>query len=211
MKTPSQLRIFAALLLAVLPANARSWKEAGSDRRFDGDYLRTENGSAVISRLNGSTVKVPLDRLCEEDRKFIAEQDASKTTAAPGAKDVFKWETDFELAKKRAKEENKSILIDFTGSDWCGWCIRLNKEVFSTPEFQEYAAKHLIMVELDFPRKKELPAKLKEQNEKLQEEYKIDGFPSVILLNSRGKEVARTGYQEGGPAKYIEHVKELLK
>ncbi len=211
MKTPSLLPTFAALLVAVLPAGARSWKEAGSDRKFDGDYLRTENGAAVISRLNGSTVKVPLDKLSEEDRKFITEQDASRTAAAPGAKDVFKWETDFELAKKRAKEENKSILIDFTGSDWCGWCIKLNKEVFSTPEFQEYAAKKLIMVELDFPRKKELPAKLKEQNEKLQEEYKINGFPSVILLNPRGKEVARTGYQEGGPAKYIEHVKELLK
>jgi thioredoxin-related protein len=211
MKTPIRLRTFAALLLIVLPAQARSWKEAGSDRKFDGDYLRTENGAAVITRLNGSTVKVPLDRLSEEDRKFISEQDASKTADAPGAKDVFKWETDFELAKKRAKEENKSILIDFTGSDWCGWCIKLNKEVFSTPEFQEYAAKKLIMVELDFPKKKELPAKLKEQNEKLQEEYKIEGFPTVILLNSRGKEVARTGYQEGGPAKYIEHLKELLK
>lgn len=211
MKTPVCLPTFAALLLAGLPADARSWKEAASDRKFDGDYLRTENGVAVISRLNGSTVKVPLDRLSEEDRKFIAEQDASKTAAAPGAKDVFKWETDFELAKKRAKEENKSILIDFTGSDWCGWCIKLNKEVFSTPEFQEFAAKKLIMVELDYPKKKELPAKLKEQNEKLQEEYKIEGFPTVILLNPRGKEVARTGYQEGGPAKYIEHVKELLK
>ncbi len=111
----------------------------------------------------------------------------------------------------RAKEENKSLLIDFTGSDWCGWCIRLNKEVFSKPEFQEYAAKHLIMVELDFPRKKKLPAKLKEQNDKLQEEYKIEGFPTVILLNPRGKEVARTGYEEGGPAKYVEHVKGLLK
>lgn len=211
MKTPFRLRTFAALLLMILPVNARSWKEAGSDRKFDGDYLRTENGAAVITRLNGSTVKVPLDRLSEEDRKFIAEQDASKTADAPGAKDVFKWETDFELAKKRAKEENKSILIDFTGSDWCGWCIKLNKEVFSTPEFQEYAAKKLIMVELDFPKKKELPAKLKEQNDKLQEEYKIEGFPTVILLNSRGKEVARTGYQDGGPAKYIEHLKELLK
>jgi thioredoxin-related protein len=211
MKTPGFLHTFAALLLVALPAHARSWKEAGSDRKFDGDYLRTENGVAIISRLNGGTVKVALDRLSEEDRKFIAEQDASKTAASTETKDVFKWETDFDLAKKRAKEENKAILIDFTGSDWCGWCIKLNKEVFSTPEFQEYAAKKLIMVELDYPRKKELPAKLKEQNEKLQEEYKIEGFPTVILLNSRGKEVARTGYQDGGPAKYIEHVKELLK
>lgn len=211
MKSLHPLAILATLVSTLLPAPARSWKEAGADRKFDGDYLRTESGSAVITRLNGSTVKVPLDRLSEEDRKFIAEQDAAKTTVSPAAKDVFKWETDFELAKKRAKEENKSLLIDFTGSDWCGWCIRLNKEVFSKPEFQEYAAKHLIMVELDFPRKKKLPDKLKEQNDKLQEEFKIEGFPTVILLNPRGREVARTGYEEGGPAKYVEHVKGLLK
>ena len=67
------------------------------------------------------------------------------------------------------------------------------------------------MVELDFPKKTPLEEKLKEQNEKLQEEYKIQGFPTIILLNSKGREVARTGYQEGGPDKYVEHVKGLLK
>jgi thioredoxin-related protein len=205
-----KLCLFSALSLALAASlPARTWKEAGSDRALEGDYLKTEGDQVVIRKSGGTTVKIALSKLSEEDQKFVAEQSAPKEETAD--KDVFKWETDFDLAKKRAKDENKSILVDFTGSDWCGWCIKLKKEVFDMPAFQEYAKKNLIMVELDFPKKKELPAKEKEQNEKLQEEYKIEGFPTIILLNSKGREVARTGYQEGGPEKYIEHVKGLLK
>jgi len=188
---------------------ARSWKEAGSTRSIEGEYSRTDGDQVVIVRANGTSVKVPLAKLSEEDKKFVAEQASAKPEAAKV--EVFKWETDLEIAKKRAKDENKEILADFTGSDWCGWCIKLKKEVFDQPEFQEYAKKHLVMLELDFPRKKELPAKEKEQNEKLSEEYKIEGFPTILLMNARGKELGRTGYQEGGPAKYVEHLKELLK
>ncbi|MEO5712634.1 MAG: thioredoxin family protein, partial [Luteolibacter sp.] len=160
-------------------------------------------------RSNGTSVKIPLAKLADEDKKFVAEQSAPKPD--PAKADVFKWETDLEVAKKRAKDENKEILADFTGSDWCGWCIRLKKEVFDQPEFQEYAKKHLVMLELDFPHKKELPAKEKEQNEKLSEEFKIEGFPTILLMNAKGKEINRTGYQEGGPGKYVEHLKGLLK
>ncbi|MES2661020.1 MAG: thioredoxin family protein [Verrucomicrobiota bacterium] len=195
----------------VFPASleARSWKEAGSDRTLEGEYSRTDGDQVVIIRPNGSSVKIPLAKLTEEDKKFVAEQSAAKPE--PASNDVFKWETDMEVAKKRAKDENKEILVDFTGSDWCGWCIKLKKEVFDQPAFQEYAKKHLVMLELDFPRKKELPAKEKEQNEKLSEEFKVEGFPTVLLINARGKELARTGYQEGGPEKYVEHLKELQK
>ena len=196
----------------MLPASvgAKTWKEAGSDRSLEGEYLKTDGDNVVVTRPNGTTVKIPLTKLTDEDKQFVA---AQATTAKPeaGAADVFKWETDLEIAKKRAKDEHKTILADFTGSDWCGWCIKLKKEVFDQPEFQDYAKKHLVMLELDFPRKKELPPKEKEQNQKLSEEFKIDGFPSVLLLNARGKEISRTDYQAGGPAKYVEHLKELLK
>ena len=124
---------------------------------------------------------------------------------------MFKWETDFEVAKKRAKAEKKPMLLDFTGSDWCGWCIQLKKEVFSTPEFAKYAKDNLVLVEVDFPQTKKLPKEEAEQNEKLQQEYKIEGYPTIILLNADGKKVASTGYQKGGPQKYIEHLKGLLK
>lgn len=209
MKAPTLSLI--SLIAVILPATlqARSWKEAGSDRTLEGDYVRTEGEQVVIRKVGGTTVKVALSKLSEEDQKFVTTQAAPKEGAA--GKDVFKWETDFELAKQRAKDENKAILVDFTGSDWCGWCIKLKKEVFDQAAFQEYAKTNLIMVELDYPRKKVLPEKEKKQNEELAKKFEIEGYPTILLLNSKGREVARTGYQEGGPEKYIEHVKGLLK
>lgn len=204
-----------ALLLSavslILPAtlNARTWKEAGSERTVDGDYVRTDGEQVVIVQASGHPLKLPMAKLSDDDKKFVEDQAAAKTAAANA--DVFKWETDLEVAKKRAKDEKKKILADFTGSDWCGWCIKLKQEVFDQPEFQEYAKKNLIMLELDFPHEKKLPAKEKEQNDKLAEEFKVEGFPTVLLMNSMGKEISRTGYQEGGPANYVEHVKTLLK
>jgi thioredoxin-related protein len=209
MKTPPLCLI--PLISVILPTTlqARPWKEAASDRTLEGDYVRTEGDQVIIRKAGGSTIKITLSKLSEEDRKFVAELAPAKEEAVD--KDVFKWETDFELAKQRAKDEKKDLLVDFTGTDWCSWCIKLKKEVFDQPAFQEYAKKNLIMVELDYPRKKVLPEKLKEQNKELAEKYEIQGYPTILLLNSKGREVARTGYQEGGPEKYIDHLKSLLK
>src|SRR5437588_575571 len=91
------------------------------------------------------------------------------------------WLTDLPKAQAKAKEEKKLVMLDFTGSDWCGWCIKLHKEVFSKPEFAEYAKKNLVLVEVDFPRQKEQPAELKKANQKLQEKYKIEGYPTLVV------------------------------
>ena len=210
MKHPHTLLPVIALALLQLPASARTWKEAGSDRTLEGEFSRKEGDAVMIVRPNGSTVKVPLSRLSDADQEFVAEQAAAKEKEAKAATNVFKWETDFDLAKQRAKDEDKAMLLDFTGSDWCGWCIRLKKEVFDTPEFEEYAKENLVLVELDYPQRKKLPDEEIKQNEKLAKDFEISGYPTIVLLNSRGREVARTGYQEGGPEKYIEHLNELL-
>jgi thioredoxin-related protein len=118
------------------------------------------------------------------------------------------WITDYEAAKKQASKEGKDILMDFTGSDWCGWCIRLKKEVFSQASFKKQAPKHFVLLELDFPRAKKLEAKLKAQNEKLRDEFGINGYPTIMLTDAGGKPYARTGYQAGGPEKYIAHLAE---
>ena len=118
------------------------------------------------------------------------------------------WLTDYEAAKKQAAKEGKDILIDFTGSDWCGWCIRLKKEVFSQESFKKEAPKHFVLLELDYPRKKQLEAKLKAQNEKLKNEFAIQGYPTIMLTDATGKAYAKTGYQAGGPEKYIAHLSE---
>lgn len=120
------------------------------------------------------------------------------------------WMTDFEAAKAKAKAENKPILVDFTGSDWCGWCIKLDNEVFSKKAFKSYAAESLVLLEIDFPRKGDQSAALKAQNEALAEKYEIRGFPTILLIDHEGKVIERTGYQRGGAANYVEHLKGLL-
>lgn len=122
------------------------------------------------------------------------------------------WTHDFEAAQKQAADENKSLLIDFTGSDWCGWCIKLNEEVFQHEPFKEGVKEDFVLVELDYPRDKSgLSEETQKQNERLQEKYGIRGFPTILLTDAEGKPFAQTGYQQGGPEKYVEHLDELLK
>lgn len=121
------------------------------------------------------------------------------------------WGTDFEAAKKQAAETGRPIIADFSGSDWCGWCIKLDKEVFSKGEFAAYAKDNLILFLADFPARKAQPAAVKEQNIKLAEEYQIAGYPTVLLLDAKGKVIAKTGYQPGGAEKYVTHLKSLLE
>jgi protein disulfide-isomerase len=129
---------------------------------------------------------------------WIKQAEAKMTPAAEG-----EWLTNFEAALAKAKKEKKVVLADFTGSDWCGWCIRLKDEVFSKPEFQAWAKEHVVLLEVDFPRKKQLPEDLQKQNKKLQQEYKIEGYPTIVFLDAKGKDIGRSGYVEGGPAAWI--------
>ena len=121
------------------------------------------------------------------------------------------WLTDFEAAKKLAGEKNLPILADFSGSDWCGWCIKLDKEVFSQKAFKDYAAGNVVLFLADFPSKKKQDDKVKKQNKKLSAEYKVKGFPTVLLLDSKGKVLAQTGYRRGGAEGYVAHLKGILK
>ena len=121
------------------------------------------------------------------------------------------WMTDFDAAKTKAKKEGKDILIDFTGSDWCGWCIKLRKEVFEQEAFKAAVPQNFILVELDFPRKKELPEALKKQNKTLRDTFSVSGFPTVMLCDAEGRPYAKTGYQNGGAEAYVTHLGELRK
>jgi thioredoxin-related protein len=120
------------------------------------------------------------------------------------------WETNFDAASKKAAESGKELLINFSGSDWCGWCIRLDKEVFSHQEFLDGAKKDYVLVVLDFPRQEENLAKIPEaeqaRNEELQQKYAIQGFPTVLLANAEGEVYARTGYRPNGPEAYLKEL-----
>jgi len=134
-------------------------------------------------------------------------QEASKSSGSAKSG----WLTNFAQAQEEAKTRQKLLLMDFTGSDWCGWCIMLDKEVFSKPEFQEYASKNLVLLELDFPRRKQLPAEMQAQNERLAMQYRIQGFPTVVVLDGNGKPVGALGYMRGGPQAFIAELEKLRK
>jgi thioredoxin-related protein len=132
-------------------------------------------------------------------------------TVAPIMRADLTWLTDYKKAQEEAKANNKLILLDFTGSDWCGWCIRLDREVFSKPEFKDYAGKNLVLVEVDFPRRKPLNLETRKQNEELAGQYGIQGFPTIIVLNGDGRKVGELGYMPGGPEAFIAELEKLRK
>ena len=114
------------------------------------------------------------------------------------------WHTDLAAAKVQAAKEGKQLLLEFTGSDWCFYCQKLDDEVLSTEAFADHA-QHFVLVRLDYPQKKILPAAEKRQNETLEAQFKIEGFPTVILCDAAGHELHRaTGYDpEQGPKAYL--------
>jgi len=124
------------------------------------------------------------------------------------------WLTDYKEALTKAKAENKLILMDFSGSDWCSNCIRLEKSVFQTEVFNTYAKDKFILLNVDFPMKSKnkLSKELTDQNAELAKKYNSEGqFPTVIIMDSDEKVLARTGYIEGGAEVYIKHLNDLLK
>lgn len=121
------------------------------------------------------------------------------------------WLTDWEAAKAKSKAENKPILINLTGSDWCGWCIKMEKEIFSQKAFKEFAAENLVLMEADFPKKKQLPEALKKQNAQLEKQYLAGGgYPTVFILDAEGKKLSDDlGMLKVGPSEFVAKLKEL--
>ena len=115
------------------------------------------------------------------------------------------WTDDYDAALKRAAAEKKLVLADFSGSDWCGWCKRLDREVFATDAFRKGAADKYVCLMVDSPSDKSLlSAQAAKRNPELVKKYGVRGFPTVLLLDAKGEVVLKTGYREGGPEKYLE-------
>lgn len=126
-----------------------------------------------------------------------------------GAQEL-EWLVDVPTALQKAKAENKIVLLDFTGSDWCGWCMKLESEVFSNPQFIAFARANLIMVELDYPHTKPQSDALKRDNADLARQYGVTGFPTIILLNGSGAQLDKTvGYITSGLPGYLERFKKI--
>lgn len=117
------------------------------------------------------------------------------------------WDDNYQEALTKAKAEKKLALLDFTGSDWCGWCMKLDNEVFAKAEFRKLASESLVLVELDFPQGRRLSKKTKEQNQQLKSKFNVNGYPTIILVDGEGKEVQRwSGYS----ATFFDELKKAL-
>lgn len=121
---------------------------------------------------------------------------AAAALVAPAMAET-EWMTDLPAAQERAAAEGKAVLADFTGSDWCGWCIRLRKNVLDTPEFESYAADKFVLLEVDVPRNPDFDQDLLARNRELCDRYAIDGFPTVLVLTPQGQTVG--GFVGGMP------------
>ena len=119
------------------------------------------------------------------------------------------WRTDYAKVLQESKSSGKPIFLFFTGSDWCVWCKRLEQEVFNQKEFIKSSDK-FIFVMVDLPMKTNLPASLEDQNERLQEQFSVKQFPTVVIIDGDEKVIGTTGYKSGGPRRYLTHLKQLV-
>ena len=129
------------------------------------------------------------------------------------------WLTNLEEAQKISKKSKKPILANFTGSDWCGWCHKLTAEVFNTPEFKEWSDKNVILLELDYPKRKEQTDAIKQQNAGLQQAFQIQGFPTIWVFNLdldnatkkyNITQIGKTGYVKGGSKVFTDGIDAMI-
>ncbi|WP_396196607.1 thioredoxin family protein [Flavobacterium sp.] len=141
------------------------------------------------------------------------------TSISLHAQEELTWHTDLTKATDISIKENKPMFLFFTGSDWCGWCIRLQNEVFKTPEFIKWAKENVVLVELDFPRKKVQTEALRLQNAQLQQQLQVRGYPTVWFVSASKTAEAKvnlnalgsTGYVAGGPKVWIDGANQIIK
>lgn len=137
---------------------------------------------------------------------------ASIFLAAPFARAESGWLNDYKRAQQEAKASNKFILLDFTGSDWCPWCKKFDKEILSQSQFKDYARENLVLMEVDFPRARLQSAEVKKQNQELAQQYQVEGFPTIVVLNGAGQKLWQyDGYFPDGPAAFIAQLEKLRK
>lgn len=120
------------------------------------------------------------------------------------------WLTDLTVVKVKSKEERKPILMNFTGSDWCAGCIRLDREIFSSPVFINYANEHLVLMKIDYPLGVKQEESLVDQNNLLYDSYEIEGLPTIILMDSDGEIYRDTGYGKEEPENFVNRIESLL-
>lgn len=175
-------------------------------------HFNFDSGKAQAAELKQAENKIKYhDQLVRQPAVRPPDMTREQSVAAARAPEQV-WRNDFPGALKQARLENKLVLLDFTGSDWCGWCIKFDRDVLSTDRFASYAKSKLMLVKVDFPHHTPQGDELKRANAALAKQFGVDGFPAFVLVNGDGKELGRqSGYLAGGPEAFISELDEFGK
>ncbi len=166
---------------------------------YSDSVVRLENGVVVSQKNPGADYAVR--------SQPVSTKAAPRSRTSAGT--AGEWTTDHAAALAAANGSGRKVLLFFTGSDWCGWCMKLDAEILGTSEFRDFARENLVLLKLDFPRRSQLPDQVRAQNSRLQQQYGIEGYPTIVVLNDAGQEVGRLGYQRGGPAPFLTKLQRL--
>ena len=162
-----------------------------------------KKASEVEQKQAAANTQYHIQAINQPSSRPPADEGTAQPSSAGQASELSR-DTDLSAALNQARSENKMVLLDFTGSDWCGWCIKFDHDVLSTDKFAGYAKSKLVLVKLDFPRHKKQDAALKQANQEIKKRFDVNGFPTFVLLNSAGRELGRqVGYLKGGPDAFI--------
>lgn len=158
---------------------------------------------ALAAILYFASNSLPARTAAATDPKTATETKSEQNTES-------RWTEDYNYALKKAAKENKLVFADFAGSDWCPVCMMLDEEILSQKSFLDFADKNFVLLMLDFPRKKQLSADLQKQNAELSKKYDVEAFPTVLILDSKGNVIEKTGYLQIGPDAYIKMLQEII-
>lgn len=128
---------------------------------------------------------------------------------APAAEEL-RWFEDVAAAKALAAQSDRPVMLNFSGSDWCKFCWALDDEIFSTPQFTAFAKDNLVLVLVDFPEHKPQSQAVKDRNEQLRLRYRVEGFPTLVILSPEGQKLGTMYYEPAGPAKFLQDLKRVL-
>jgi protein disulfide-isomerase len=129
----------------------------------------------------------------------------------PNQTNQIRWYTNYNQAVQEAQKTRLPLFLFFTGSDWCGWCKKMQTEVLSSPDFIHEMGNSFIFVDIDFPKGYQLPPEQAQQNNQLKQKYAVTGFPTIVILDSNQNFVVETSYRAGGGKAYAEHLRQLMQ
>jgi thioredoxin-related protein len=175
------------------------------------DIYFTYNGGMGNTKIKNLSPELQTHFGFNPARADAQEKQQAQTNAEyESDKSSGQWGTDLPAALNQARSGNKMVLMDFTGSDWCPWCMKLDQEVFSTSQFAHYSRNYLELVRVDFPHNTPQSDDLRQANAALASRFGVDGYPTVILLDSSGRELGRqVGYMQGGLGDYLSWMESL--